>query len=139
MLKPLSVILAASIAAGCAGGGAAGVRSTASFSFKQVATVFERRLAEESRRFPRAVGLDERYTNVLPDVLITLSLEEFAALAAQALEPKPDAVVGLAHIHANRVSVRRVLEHVTIADVVAGELPADVRALLEDRDALVGH
>jgi Rrf2 family protein len=40
---------------------------------------------------------------------------------------------------ANRVSVRRVLEHVTIADVVAGTLPADVRALLDDKDALVGH
>ena len=40
---------------------------------------------------------------------------------------------------ANRVSVRRVLEQVTIADVVAGTLPADVRALLDDKDALVGH
>jgi Rrf2 family protein len=40
---------------------------------------------------------------------------------------------------ANRVSVRRVLEHVTIADVVADALPPDVRALLDDADALVGH
>jgi Rrf2 family protein len=40
---------------------------------------------------------------------------------------------------ANRVSVRRVLEHVTIADVVADDLPADVRELLDDADALVGH
>jgi len=40
---------------------------------------------------------------------------------------------------ANRVSVRRVLEHVTIADVVAGSLPADVRSLLEDDDVLVAH
>lgn len=40
---------------------------------------------------------------------------------------------------ANRVSVRRVLERVTIGDVVAGTLPADVRALLEDPDALVSH
>ena len=35
-------------------------------------------------------------------------------------------------------SVRRVLEHVTIADVVAGELPADVRSLLDDEDASSG-
>ncbi|HEY4189580.1 MAG TPA: Rrf2 family transcriptional regulator [Candidatus Limnocylindrales bacterium] len=40
---------------------------------------------------------------------------------------------------ANRASVRRVLEHVTIGDVVAGELPADVRGLLDDPDVLVGH
>jgi Rrf2 family protein len=40
---------------------------------------------------------------------------------------------------ANRVSVRRVLERVTIADVATGTLPDDVRALLEDADALVSH
>lgn len=40
---------------------------------------------------------------------------------------------------ANRVSVRRVLEHVTIADVVAGTLPLDVRKLLDDDDAFVAH
>ena len=40
---------------------------------------------------------------------------------------------------ANRVSVRRVLERVTIADVVAGTLPDDVRALLDDPDVLVSH
>ena len=41
MLRPLSVILAAAIAAGCAGSGAAGVRSAKSFSFTQVATGFD--------------------------------------------------------------------------------------------------
>lgn len=40
---------------------------------------------------------------------------------------------------ANRVGVRRVLEGVTIADVVSGTLPADVRRLLEDPDALIAH
>lgn len=40
---------------------------------------------------------------------------------------------------ANRVSVRRVLEQVTIQDVVNGSLPSDVRTLLDDPDVLVGH
>ena len=40
---------------------------------------------------------------------------------------------------ANRVSVRHVLERVTIADVVASTLPPDVLALLDDPDALVSH
>ncbi len=40
---------------------------------------------------------------------------------------------------ANRVGVRRVLERVTIADVVAGVLPPDVRVLLDDPDVLVAH
>jgi Rrf2 family protein len=40
---------------------------------------------------------------------------------------------------ATRVSLRRVLERVSVADIVAGTIPADVAALLEDPDALVPH
>ena len=46
-------------------------------------------MAGEALRFPRAVGLEERFATLLPEVLIGLGLEEFAALAARALEPKP--------------------------------------------------
>src|SRR6188474_2207580 len=75
-------------------------------AFKQVASVLERRIGSEARRHPRAVGLDERFANLLPDVLIGLGLEEFAALAAKALEPKPVPELSLAHIHAPTVSVK---------------------------------
>jgi segregation and condensation protein A len=75
-------------------------------AFKQVAGVLEQRVAGESRRFPRAVGMEERFATLLPDVLIGLGLEEFAALAARALEPKPVQELSLAHIHAPTVSVR---------------------------------
>jgi segregation and condensation protein A len=75
-------------------------------AFKQVAGVVEQRMSREARRFPRAVGLEERYAALLPEVLIGLGLEEFAALAARALEPKPAPELSLAHIHAPTVSVR---------------------------------
>jgi segregation and condensation protein A len=75
-------------------------------AFKQVAAVLERRMAGEALRFPRSVGLDERFANLLPDVLIGLGLEEFAGLAARALEPKPEPVLSMAHLHAPTVSVR---------------------------------
>jgi Rrf2 family protein len=38
-----------------------------------------------------------------------------------------------------RASLRAVLEHVTLAEVVAGELPAHVRALVADEDAWIPH
>jgi len=76
-------------------------------AFKQVAAVLETRIEGESLRFPRAVGLDERFATLLPDVLIGLGLEEFAGLAARALEPKPEPEgISIAHIHAPTVSVR---------------------------------
>jgi len=75
-------------------------------AFKQVASVLETRMTGEARRFPRAVGLEERFATLLPEVLIGLGLEEFAALAAKAMEPKPVLELSLAHIHAPTVSVR---------------------------------
>ena len=71
-----------------------------------MAGTFERRLAEESLRHPRAVGLEERFATLLPEVLIGIGLEQFAALAARALEPKTVEEVSLHHIHAPAVSVR---------------------------------
>jgi segregation and condensation protein A len=75
-------------------------------AFKQVAGVLQTRLAGESRRHPRAVGLEERFATLLPEVLIGIGLDQFAALAAKALEPKAVPEVSLQHIHAARVSVR---------------------------------
>jgi segregation and condensation protein A len=75
-------------------------------AFKQVAGVLEQRIAGESRRYPRAVGLEERFATLLPEVLIGLGLEEFAALAAKALTPKPVLELSLSHIHAPTVSVK---------------------------------
>jgi Rrf2 family protein len=40
---------------------------------------------------------------------------------------------------ATRVSLRHVLERVSIADVVAGAIPPDVAGLLDDPEALVPH
>lgn len=75
-------------------------------AFKQVAGVLEQRLARESGRHPRAVGLEDRFATLLPEVLIGIGLEQFAALAAKAMAPKPVLELPTHHIHAPAVSVR---------------------------------
>jgi segregation and condensation protein A len=75
-------------------------------AFKQVAAVLEERLHAEAMRHPRAVGLEERYATLLPEVLIGLGLEEFATLAARTLTPKAPPEVSFEHLHAPTVSVR---------------------------------
>ena len=85
-------------------------------AFKLVAAVLEDRIGVEAKRSARVVGLEERFATMLPDVLIGLGLEEFAALAARALEPKPVPELSLAHLHAPAVSVREQ------ATLVAGRL-----------------
>src|SRR4051812_14041657 len=104
-------------------------------AFKQVAAVLERRLAGESRRHPRAVGLEERYAGLLPEVLIGIGLDAFAALAAKALEPKPELEVSLQHIHAPAVSVREQAE--VIVDRLRRTGTMTFRALCGDSPDLI--
>ncbi len=75
-------------------------------AYKQVAEVMERRFAAEETRHPRAVGLEERFATLLPEVLIGIGLEEFARLAAKASAPVVEPEITLHHIHAPAVSVR---------------------------------
>lgn len=75
-------------------------------AFKQVAAVLGDRMTAEALRHPRAVGLEERFATLLPEVLIGLGVDQFARLAARALETRPAPEVPLTHIHASRVSVR---------------------------------
>jgi segregation and condensation protein A len=75
-------------------------------AFKQMAAVLQDRFERQQRRYPRAVGLDGRYAALLPEVLITLTPQGLADLAARALAPRPEPVLSLAHVHAPAVSVR---------------------------------
>jgi segregation and condensation protein A len=75
-------------------------------AFKKVAAIIAERMAAESRRVPRTVGVDERFASLLPDVVINLGLDEFAAMAGAVLAPREEPVLSMAHLQASRVSVR---------------------------------
>lgn len=75
-------------------------------AFKEIAGVLSERFAAESLRFPRAVGLEERFAGLLPEVVVGLGPQELARLAAKVLAPKPVPTVATNHLHQPRVSVR---------------------------------
>jgi len=75
-------------------------------AFKLMSADFRQRLETAGRMHPRTVGLDARFQKLLPEVVIGLEPDDFANLAARALEPKLPDVISVAHIHAARVSVR---------------------------------
>ncbi len=75
-------------------------------AYKQAAGMIAARMASESKRHPRAVGMEERFTGLLPEVLLGLGPVEFAALAQRVLTPRAAPVVFVDHLHAPRVSVR---------------------------------
>lgn len=74
-------------------------------AFKQVAGIFAERWESQSHRHPREVGLEDRFATLLPQVLIGIGLDEFARLAARAMQPKPTLDLPMHHIHAPAVSV----------------------------------
>lgn len=75
-------------------------------AYKQVAEIFSGRLDAEARRYPRTVGLEPQHAALLPEVVIRIGPEGFAALAVKAMQPKPKPQVYVDHIHAPLVSVR---------------------------------
>jgi len=75
-------------------------------AFKEVSAWFARCLQREDRRHVRSVRLDEKYRRAVPELVWTLSAEDFAALALLAFAPKEIPDVGLDHLHAPLVSIR---------------------------------
>ena len=80
-------------------------------AYKQVAQLFVELEATALRRFPRSVALEERFSGLLPEVLLGVDPARFADLAAAVLRPRPPPTVGTDHLHAPTVSVA---EHVAI-------------------------
>ena len=75
-------------------------------AYKQAAAHLAGLLQHQATRYPRSVGLEPRYAGLLPEVLLGLGPQEFAALAARALAPRPADEVAVDHVHGGTVSVR---------------------------------
>ena len=75
-------------------------------AFKEVSSYFSTAMALESMRIARDVRLEERFKKQKPELVWTLSLAEFGILAQDSMSPKEIPSVGLAHMHAPRVSIR---------------------------------
>ena len=76
-------------------------------AFKEAASHIAELEGVGVRRYPRAVSLEERYAEALPDLVLGIGADRLLKLALKALTPKPGPPqVSIAHIHQVRVSVR---------------------------------
>ena len=101
-------------------------------AYKQIADIFSGRLDDESRRYPRTVGLEPHHAELLPEVVISIGPEGFARLAVKAMQPRPRPQVYVDHIHAPLVSVQEQAQIVVARLRELGE--ASFRSLVEDTD-----
>jgi segregation and condensation protein A len=81
-------------------------------AFKEAAQWFSAGLDSESTRHFRSVRLEEKFRKQTPELVWTLTADDFAALAALAFAPRELPVVGLDHLHAPLVSIREQAAHV---------------------------
>ncbi|TDB69379.1 ScpA family protein, partial [Micromonospora sp. KC721] len=85
-------------------------------AYKEAAAHIAELEAVGGRRYPRAVTLEPRYAEALPDLVLGIGPDRLRTLAIRAMTPKPTPEVSIAHVHMVRVSVR---EH---AEIIAGRL-----------------
>jgi segregation and condensation protein A len=74
-------------------------------AFKHVAEMFAELEAAALRSYPRAVSLEERYEDLLPEVMLGVDAHLFAEIAASAFTPRPVPTVATEHLHEVMVSV----------------------------------
>ncbi|MFF9361442.1 segregation and condensation protein A [Streptomyces griseoluteus] len=101
-------------------------------AYKRIADLFNERLDDEGRRYPRTVGLEPEHAELLPEVVISIGPEGFARLAVKAMQPKARPQVYVDHIHAPLVSVQEQARVVVARLREAGE--ADFQELVADTD-----
>ncbi len=74
-------------------------------AFKQIADIFQERIAEGEKSFPRVVSLEPHLADLLPEVVLGVTPDRFAALAERAMTPREDLVLSVEHLHLPLVSV----------------------------------
>ena len=104
-------------------------------AFKSIATIFSERLTREERSFARVVALEAHFASLLPEVLIGVGVERFAAIAQRVLSPKITPTVGIAHIHSPLVSVAE--EAITIVNELRRTGKSTFRHLISDASSVL--
>ncbi|WP_203789307.1 segregation/condensation protein A [Paractinoplanes rishiriensis] len=76
-------------------------------AFKEAAAYLSDLEGTGAKRYPRAVSMEPRYAEALPDLVLGIGVERLFKLALKQFTPKPGPpTVSIAHIHQMRVSVR---------------------------------
>ena len=102
-------------------------------AFKEISAIFSERIEREEKSFARLVALEPNFAQLLPEVLIGVGTQRFAAIANRVLTPKTTPAFSIDHLHQPLVSVAeqatKVIEHLRRAG------GATFRALIADADS----
>ena len=101
-------------------------------AFKEIAATFSERITLADKFFPRVVALDPTLSALLPEVLIGVGPQRFAAIAERVLTPKVAPVVNVEHLHLALVSVAQ--ESRVVVEALRRSKSMSFRNLVSDAD-----
>ena len=101
-------------------------------AFKEIAATFSERILAADKSFPRVVALDPALASLLPEVLIGVGAQRFAAIAERVLTPKVSPVVAVEHLHMPLVSVTE--ESKRVVEALRHSKSLSFRNLISDTD-----
>lgn len=102
-------------------------------AFKEIAATFSERIATADKSFARVVALDPALAALLPEVLIGVGAQRFAAIAERVLTPKVVPVVSIQHLHMALVSVAE--ESKMVVEALRHSKTLSFRKLISDADS----
>jgi segregation and condensation protein A len=102
-------------------------------AFKEIAATFGERILAADKSFPRVVALDPALASLLPEVLIGVGAQRFAAIAERVLTPKVSPVVAVEHLHMPLVSVTE--ESKRVVEALRHSKSLSFRNLISDADS----
>ena len=102
-------------------------------AFKDIARAFADRMATAAKMTARQAGLEPQFASLLPELVMGITPEQLAMVAARALTPKVPPTVGLEHLHAPQVSVRE--QAAIIVDRLRHRGQVSFRSLVADADS----
>jgi len=102
-------------------------------AFKEIAATFSERIAAADKSFARVVALDPTLAALLPEVLIGVGAQRFAAIAERVLTPKVSPVVAVQHLHKALVSVAE--ESKMVVEALRHSKSLSFRNLIADADS----
>jgi len=102
-------------------------------AFKEISATFSERIAAADKSFARVVSLDPALASLLPEVLIGVGAQRFAAIAERVLTPKVAPVVAVQHLHTSLVSVAE--ESKVVVEALRHSKSLNFRNLIADADS----
>ncbi len=102
-------------------------------AFKEIAAIFQGRIEIADRSFARLVAMESHFAQLLPEVLIGVGANRFAAIAERALATKTVPVLSISHIYLPLVSVAE--EAARLVDLLRRSGRASFRTLIGDADS----